>query len=523
MRGLHARALSQLAWLIGLAACAGTPGHTRKVEPFLPVAAYTAAEQSTEQQSPVARFVLQLADARGHVLKADPRLERLASFAAQRGEAAMPPRLLELAARQLGIYDALLVLVVRPVPGSLERSDVARALEEQLRARPFTHFGAVYTERAGTRQLVLVLSARRVWLEPVPNSVPVGGAIPVRGRLLDGYQHGWVELLTGGTRAVIQLGGERSISLQLPAAAPGLHRVEIFAQGALGVECLAKLPVYAGTPFPKTLQVADYESHYDFASVAQSVWTNINRERARAGLPALARDARLDALALSHTLDMRDHAFVGHSSVRTGDPLQRVALAGLPTTLVLETIARGNTPAALGPSPNAPAAELRNLMSRDVTHVGIGVTAQYDAHGPLLLATELFVELPEHLDVATSTPRLLGLINEARVKRGAPTLVHDPGLAGVAAQAARRFVEDASASEQSVLADADRELSRFSLAYRRVNALLVAVPRLTDAAQLEPSLDAEASAVGIGIAQGARSGTPVLVVVLTLGTPRSRD
>jgi uncharacterized protein YkwD len=278
--------------------------------------------------------------------------------------------------------------------------------------------------------------------------------------------------------------------------------------------------VYVGAPFPRGLSVLPHERRYDFAAVAQQVFASINRERTRAGLPALVRDARLDALALAHSVDMRDHDFVGHGSVRSGDPLQRVAQAGLPTTLVLETIARGSAPEALEASPSAPAGELRNLLSRSITHVGIGITAQYDAHGPLLLATELFAELPEHIEVASATPRLLGLINAARVKRAAPTLVLDPGLGSVALEAARRFVDDASATEQSVLADADRELGRFSLAYRRVNALIVAVPRLEDAAQLEPTLDAEASAIGIGIAQGSRAGKPVLVVVLTLGTLR---
>jgi len=508
--------------LLALVAGCATGRSAQVVKPFTPAQAYSAPANAAGVDTALTRYLKQLADARGHALSVDPRLEQLASFAAVRGEA-LPTRLLELAARQLGVYDAQLVLIVRPVPGSLESSQISVALDEGLRAQRYTHLGAAYAQRAGVRQLFVVLAARRVWLEPVPNSLPVGGAIALRGRLAPGYQNARAELLAGGTRAVVPVGAGNALSLQLPAAQPGLHRVEIFADGPHGAECLAKLPVYVGSSFPSGLSVADHEQHYDFGAVAQQVFASINRERARAGLPALARDARLDALAQAHSTDMRDHAFVGHNSVRSGDPLQRVAAAGLPTTLVLETIARGNAPEALEASPKAPAGEFRNLMARNITHAGIGVTAQYDAHGPVLLATELFVELPERIDVATATPRLLALINEARVKRAAPTLVLDPGLSHVASEAARRFVEDASATEQSVLADADRELNRFSLAYRRVNALIVTLPRLTDAAQLEPALEPQAGAIGIGIAQGSRGGTPVLTVVLTLGTLRAHE
>jgi hypothetical protein len=159
-------------------------------------------------------------------------------------------------------------------------------------------------------------------------------------------------------------------------------------------------------------------------------------------------------------------------------------------------------------------------LSPSVTHVGIGVTAMYDPHGPTLVATELFIEQPERVEPVTATPKLLALVNEARMKRGTTTLALDAGLCEVARAAAQQFMGDPAASEQSVLAAADRELGRFSLAYRRVNALLAVTAKLEDAAFLEPVLAADAGGLGIGIAQGTRAGADTLAVVMVVGTRR---
>jgi hypothetical protein len=286
------------------------------------------------------------------------------------------------------------------------------------------------------------------------------------------------------------------------------------------METLAKLPVYIDQPFPVEPARAQASSTPDAALVAQNVFASINRERAKANLPALERDARLDSVAHAHSRDMRDHDFVDHTSARNGDAVQRVAQAGLPTPLVLESVARAPNPAALEAGPATPANELGNILSRQVTHVGIGIAKQRDAYGELWIATELFVELPERLEIAGAPPRLLGLLNEARVGRGAATVALDQGLCSVALRAAEHFVSDPNATERAILAQADKELVRFSLSYRRVNALLALTPRLQDAASLEPALDPDASGIGIGIAQGTRAGAPTVAIVMILGTRR---
>lgn len=481
---------------------------------------YSAGTESAPAAPPdVARFIEETADARGFSLQSDARLARLARSVAERS-GRLSASELELLVRKLGIYDAHYSVITQAVPAHIARSGVRAALEEALRSHGFTHYGAVWNEHAGERVLTVALSARRVWLSPVPSSVPLHSKLHLRGRLLTDYRNVRVEVLSESRRALIPVSAERELSVQLPAAQPGLQRIELRAEGTKGMETLAKLPVYIDRPFPGEPERARASNAPDVAVVAQNVFLSINRERVKAGLPPLERDARLDSVAYAHSRDMRDHDFIDHTSARNGDAVQRVAQAGLPTPLVLESVARAPDPAALEAGPGAPANELGNILSRQVTHVGIGIARQRDAFGELWIATELFVELPERLELAGAAPRLLGLLNEARVGRGAPTVALDQGLCSVALRAAEAFVNDPDATERAVLAQADKELVRFSLSYRRVNALLAVTSRLQDAASLEPALDPEASGIGIGLAQGTRAGAPTVAIVMILGTRR---
>ena len=65
-------------------------------------------------------------------------------------------------------------------------------------------------------------------------------------------------------------------------------------------------------------------------------------------------------------------------------------------------------------------------------------------------------------------------------------------------------------------------VSRFGLIFRRVAVLATVVSRVSDAGALEPLLDPEIGAVGIGVAQGSRRDTPpnAVFVVFVLGYPR---
>jgi uncharacterized protein YkwD len=463
------------------------------------------------------------AAARGAVLHGDGRLGALAQLLLDGRDPGSAPdaRLLELSARQKGVFDPILEGLIVPVP-----SDPASALLPLMAAKldeqPFTHYGAALATQHGQRWLAVVLSSRRLALEPVPRAIATAVPIRLRGQLPEGAAHPRVELLADGAqRVVLSLGAGRAFDVQVPTPRSGLYRIEIVADGPLGNAVLAKLQVYVGVPAPSRIELQPDARVPDLVALRAALIANINRSREQAGLAALSVDSRLDAIAQQHSADMLEHGFIGHQSARSGDPKQRVSRAGLAPGLVLETIARAADPQTLTQSAREPTGEGRNLLARDVTHVGIGIVMLPDAHGPTFLATELFAQLAPAIDLATATPRLLSLVNEARTRRGTSTLPLDDGLSEVARQAAQRFLAQPVANEQEVVDATDRELGKFSLAYRRVNALLAVTHRLEDAATLEPALDPQAGGLGLGIALGQRAEqSGVLAIVMIVGVRR---
>jgi uncharacterized protein YkwD len=257
------------------------------------------------------------------------------------------------------------------------------------------------------------------------------------------------------------------------------------------------------------------------AAIRARLLVRLNLERQRAGLATLIRDPRLEAAAQQHSIDLSEHAFDAHDAPRSAGAQQRVSAAGLSPSLLLETLARGSDVGALEASVTSAAGEGRNFLMPSVTHVGIGVVALPDAYGATLLASELFAQLPLLPEPTSATPRLLSQLNQVRSKRGDAPLALDAGLCEVALRAAQRFMSDATLSERDAVDSAQRELERFSLSYRRVNALLTLTHDLDTAATLEPALDPRAAGLGIGIVEGQRAEQgAVLAVVLIVGTRR---
>ena len=99
----------------------------------------------------------------------------------------------------------------------------------------------------------------------------------------------------------------------------------------------------------------------------------MNRDRARAGLPALMVDPRLTAIARAHSQDMADHDFVGHVSPRTGTAMDRVRRAGLRPELVLENVGRAYGASEAESGFLASPGHRGNLLDPHARRLGVGV------------------------------------------------------------------------------------------------------------------------------------------------------
>lgn len=115
----------------------------------------------------------------------------------------------------------------------------------------------------------------------------------------------------------------------------------------------------------------------------------INAMRNSAELAPLARDARLDAAARTHSADMAWHGMLAHVSPRTGDPSARVQAAGVQPRALAENVAQGADALDAHRRLVASEAHRTNMMNPRYTHVGLAVVAGESG----VYVTEVFAEL----------------------------------------------------------------------------------------------------------------------------------
>src|SRR5690606_7359258 len=130
--------------------------------------------------------------------------------------------------------------------------------------------------------------------------------------------------------------------------------------------------------------------------------------------------------------------------------------------------------------------------------------------------------MSERVDLSGAPEQLVALINRTRSARGAPPLSLEDHLNEAAQQAATEFFADPSRSQQDTIDDASGSLRRFAIAYRRIGGVMAIVSSVEEAGALEPTLDPDVRAAGIGVAQGTRpdTGPNAIAVVIVLAWPR---
>jgi len=165
------------------------------------------------------------------------------------------------------------------------------------------------------------------------------------------------------------------VGVDLRCGADGRYQVEIVGSGAAGPAVLANFPVFCGMAPEQALSgvAALPQGPADPVAAERELVALVNRDRARAGLPALIVDPRLTAIARAHSQDMADHDFVGHVSPRTGTAMDRVRRAGLRPELVLENVGRAYGASEAESGFLASPGHRGNLLDAHARRVGVGV------------------------------------------------------------------------------------------------------------------------------------------------------
>jgi uncharacterized protein YkwD len=399
-------------------------------------------------------------------------------------------------ARALG-YDAAPAAVLAVASPDEAPAAIARALPRTAA----THLGAGALERDGKAYVVLLLSDRPARLEPFPRDVAAGARAVLAGTLDAPLARARV-FVTRPSGAVDEAGGAsgRGFRLALDFPGPGRHVVALVAEGEGGPEVAALLTVSAGgAPLDPPAPRGGAGAPPDGPAAEAAVLEALNATRRRQGLPPLAADAAVAAVARRHSEAMAAAGRVAHAVPGSPAAGERLRRAGVPYRRSFENVARAGAAldahAAVEESP----AHLGNVLRREPTRVGIGVAAARLPSGdPTVYLTEIFVEPPDDGAASRLAPdaRVREVLWRERARLALRPLTADAALDALARDAA-------SAMRARDGTDADG-LGERALALRReVAAVDVFVAASTEEAVRSANLrDPRFARVGVGVAAG---------------------
>jgi uncharacterized protein YkwD len=401
--------------------------------------------------------------------------------------------------------------------------ELRRTLAETLTQGRFRRLGVGITKVQGgegrTRVLVALLESF-VELEPDRSAGPrweVSGAdmkagapgVLVRGRILPPYARPQVITTEPGGQALRlpQTGEGERFEARLRCQVRGRYQVEVVGEDRYGSTVLANFPVYCGVPAPRELSAArpaPDQPFRDSAEAEQQIFALLNADRARFGLPPLAWDARLAEIARAHSADMRAGNFLGHVSPTTGDAADRLRKARYEATVVQENLARAYSPReaqrGLMDSPGHRA----NILSKSVSHVGVGVQiapAEGKDRGGAreLWVTQLFALPAEPFDAAKAPAIALARLQALRQEAGLAPLIVDPALSALAQRAASDLGQGRLREEQ-IGQPVQQAMRSPAMRFRAVRTVLALTSDLRRMSPSRSILDPAVTHLGLGLA-----------------------
>lgn len=161
----------------------------------------------------------------------------------------------------------------------------------------------------------------------------------------------------------------------------------------------------------------------------------VNAARVKHKVPPLTFHPGLARVARAHSQDMHDHRFFAHESKRTGKVGGRLSRARIAHRACGENIARALTAQMAHANLMASPGHRKNVLSKDYTHLGIGVVGE---KGKWLYFTQVFTKAVLILDTTELPAKLIADINAARKKKGLRRLVQNKLLMRLALEHCKR-------------------------------------------------------------------------------------
>jgi uncharacterized protein YkwD len=256
------------------------------------------------------------------------------------------------------------------------RQQASKEIAEVLKAGPVSRIG-IGVDRAGDLMYVVVgLQETHLSLAPVPRQLARGAGASVEGKVVGKYRAARVVITAPDGKVAEQpLATAGQVRGKVACQADGKYQVEVTAEDAMGTAVLANFPVFCGVPPPAIApRGAGTRQRGVTGEVAEREGLAlVNRDRAAAGLPPVAWDDSLAAIARAHSRDMADHDFVGHVSPRTGTVVDRVHKAGVTPGLILENVGRAYSAQEAQSGFMASPGHRANVVDARAKKIGVGV------------------------------------------------------------------------------------------------------------------------------------------------------
>jgi len=425
-----------------------------------------------------------------------------------------PSRAVEFALRSSGLVDPPPHMVIADASASAEAGDLdqlGHKLRAVLKARAFNRVGlAVNTppDRPGRRRILVALFDGKIELTPpFPRRLARGQREMLRFQVT--RTHRAITVVTtepdGKSTSTSPATHGRWRSVTLACRLAGRYQVEVTGEGSFGVEVLANFPVYCDRAPPRSVRIrpptasGGQGSVGDVAALERDILARTNALRRKRGLSALRWSKQLSTVARAHSADMSAKGFVGHVSPSTGSPADRLQRAGLVHLVVRENVARAySTAETMEQLMNSPAHRV-NILSADVSDLGVGITVDTSGRTPVLLVTQLFVQPGRPYNPATAQGDVLRIIRAARAEAGLKPLKVDEALDRLASRYMKTMIEDGGAPKRAdaALSPALRKLGTF----QQVAGVKVIVSVLDALRGAEEIKRKRYSHLGIGVSQ----------------------
>ena len=405
----------------------------------------------------------------------------------------------------------------------LQREDAGEA--------PATHVGLSAALDGDQAALVLLLSQRKVDLEPFPRSLAAPGTSrPLCGQLRRPLERAevYVTLPSGKVEKLGVSNGLRFCAT-LEFSLAGRYTVEVVGHGPAGAEVAALFFVQAGgTREPgKTSRPSEPTT---VAGARRAVVDRINALRQAHGLRTLALDDFLTKIAQSYSEQMASGGFFSHVAPKGQTMRMRLRQAGYLYQAAGENLAIASGPLAAHFAIEQSPGHRKNLLEPDYTLVGLGVVFQKLPDHSQTILTELYAAPSRELRlvVDASVPRDdPSLRTRAQDEPGAFDFPLDAAYRALAAQHASKGLSSPQRSDVlEVLArdlaeqaqeiqSLELELSGEALVFAQLHGLsglTVKLLQVEQAAALQSADVARGTRVGIGGVRGEDNRYWVAVV-----------